>query len=481
MKNSHFFMFFCLALTGGYSKANSLLTCPKEGEVVNLEKWREDAIQTQLRGEYALVKKGLADCFPQGAPTCLKALAEYNSVKQFPHDADTAEGVFEDTGPNFGAPVRIGYGGHTVQHQYVLKSTDDLPKEFVPKKDFVKFPENILEVAEKNGWKAVGYKTRSTGGFDKPPNLSIVAIPGRDRDIYLQISPPPPKDVRSTKDESQVDKKQFSHGQDVLTIISVDKTKKPPLGELKLFKFDKEQGAYRWQTDATFTRQCIECHSTPLRLLSPRGYRVTNGGEKRLSPEEEAKITEINEMMLIEGVSWGHSKVDGRTVPRGPNLDSFPLGWAPPLSETRKEQFLRDCANKSGPSGLSYAGLDNNYFVAFKPSKFPPEINFSKLAQAMNCTQCHNNSARGVLHSKFSMQEIKFKILVDRSMPPGADLNIDERIALFNCLESEISILTPQWQAKGDWMRKEDCNLASRPVNKRPPSPTRAIVDDATK
>ena len=77
----------------------------------------------------------------------------------------------------------------------------------------------------------------------------------------------------------------------------------------------------------------------------------------------------------------------------------------------------------------------------------------------MNCYSCHNGKDQGVLTDRFSDDELRFKILVDRTMPPnGATLNVNERLALYNCLIEERDAVGSKWTEGGEWMRKISCS-----------------------
>jgi hypothetical protein len=85
-----------------------------------------------------------------------------------------------------------------------------------------------------------------------------------------------------------------------------------------------------------------------------------------------------------------------------------------------------------------------------------PQINFEKVRNAMLCETCHNNRQRYAITDDTDSATVDYKILVDQSMPLGAHqdpmesrtrngqpvdtLNLDERIALANCLQDELRI-----------------------------------------
>lgn len=434
------------------------LVCPTDKQAASLDSWRDKAISSVVSGQYSLVKNKVKECFTDKVPSCLNELIYHLDLKK------TGRVNFATTDP--------GIDENEPVEGYHLKSVSDLPSEFHAKSslsslapDSVKIPPNLFSLAKEKGWKAISYKTRSTGGFDTPPNLTLIAIPGRDKDIFLQISPKPDNNHAATND-NPVPQGDATVGQATLTIISVDKTKRPPVGQLKklLSENNINNNTYAWK-NKTDSQSCTRCHTTPLRTISPIGYRVTNGTEKRMSLEDERTVTEINDMMIGE-VSWGKAKVDGYEIKKGASASSQPYGWTPPNSTTRTESFLKTCAVNS--KYFSYDGFGGYaYSVRMKDT---PQINYEKVSRAMNCVQCHNGNVRGSLHEDFNFDEIRFKIMVDRSMPPGQQLNTDERIALVNCLRAEYSKVSAAWKKSGEWMKKDECTAmteSSRTSNSR--------------
>ncbi len=451
-------LFFGLKLYA--QNVDQKIECPTSQTKDKLEEWRNQGIALYTSGKYRLLKNSFESCFSAKIPNCLDDLFnQVNVASNAPNWVDNLPRV---------EPLTID-------------SEKDLPKEFLVKGFFggtkdglVKMPDNIIELAKKNGWEALSYKTRSTGGFDAPPNLLMVVIPGRDKDIYIQTSPHGAP--QSQNDPTPLlTKEQLAKGQNTMTIITVDKTTNPPVGQLRLltkedigFGGDRSGGdapGYRWNNRLQ-TQQCTECHSTPLRSISPIGYKVVNGAEKRMSAEDEATTTRINEMMVVNNLSWGRVRMDdGTKMKLGPNPSLRPMGWRPPGSEDRKEDQLVNCANKS--KKIRFTAFGGYSYDAVMSQN--PKIDFNKVKSAMDCTQCHNGSIRGPLNKNFSDREIAFKILVDRSMPPGAELTDDERIAVYNCLNEERfdQKLDEAWNSKGEWLKREMCSDApTRRVNR---------------
>lgn len=451
------------------SSANSTtstetLTCPTNFKADTLEDWRDKAISSVLKGNYNNVQTAMKECFSSEAPPgCMKQMEAYVDFKKNP-----------DAAYKMHQTEYMGVPDSQLVEGPLLASEKDLPPEFLKKdkngkvvEGYANFPPDILKLAKEKGWKAIGYKTRGTGGFDMAPNLSLVVIPGPQKDTYLQISPKPDKDVYRTVNEPYPESSDLSHGQGTMTIITVDKSKNPPVGQLRLLRYDQLAESYQWtkQTLATGAMaKCISCHTTPLRSISPRGYMTTNGDEKRMKPEDEETVSQINQMMLVEGLTWGKVKVGDQAYERGPDHDSQPYGWAPPGSETRSEDFIKQCANTSPRQTVR--SLDYAYNFNVQQSHDLKDITPQKISQAMNCVQCHDTSVRGFLHGQFSFEEIKFKVLVDRSMPPGQDLSMDERISLVNCLRAEYAKVSTEWRKSGDWMKTNQCTDYKKPTTK---------------
>jgi hypothetical protein len=428
-----------LAMFFGIARAN---VCPADNTGEQLKKFRDGLIVDVLAGQHGKVKSALISCFPTEVPDCLDDLRIYNQTR--------SEGVYNNS-----ATYNCS--------NFIFRGADELPSELHKKSGdeiFIHFPPNIEEIAKKKGWKVVKYKTRSSGGFDGSENLFLVAIPGSKadkRDIYLQISPQRdanPEASRNNPYPAPKDGKIFQ-GQGILTVITVDRRQWPPIGQLRKLPLDGQANAYRWN-DNLGTKECQSCHSVPLRAISPLGFgHVT--GEQPLEPEDQAVIREVNGMMNIPDLSWGTCKTSSREIPLGPEPDSFPMGWVPKNSPTRKKEYLSQCVQSAKQVEVRHIGNDWRELVYKMSDK--PKINYDNLKKAMNCYECHNGTVRGVIHSSFNNSELDFKVLVDRSMPLGMEdqLSVDERIALLSCLRTEREDLQRAWRASGDWMRKTKC------------------------
>lgn len=456
LMKSWVFLLSVIPLTVAFAQESSWDKCPPSIKGKDLVKWRKDLAAEIIKGNSKAVLDKISYCFPAAEPACFGDLSYYAKMKSNPN-------VYYDRSYTYLAPEK----------ELTLKSPKDLPKEFVNSEGNIQIPKDILELAKKNGWKTLQYKTRSTGGFDTPPNLFLLVISTPEKEIVIQTSPKP--DKNSLKENVAADpvphpqNKDFTSAQDVLTIITMDKTKKPPVGQLRLLKSitdsndytkgflgikigsTKAHKAYEWNNELR-SNDCIQCHTTPFKAVSPRGYKTVNS-EKRMSPEHEKQVDEINKI-LQQYSTWGTKTIDGTEIRLGPAIDSFPLGWAPTGSETRTEDFLKYCIKRS-PEYVTHKGFNSYTSTITKSAN--PKINYEKLARAMNCVECHNNSIRGALHENLDMAEIKFRIAGDRSMPHNIELNDDERIALITCLTLERSELQDKWRQSGEWMQKESC------------------------
>ena len=421
-----------------FVSADSEFNCPPSGTAANISAYRDTIVESILKGDYATANSSLQRCVGDLQVACLTDAQYFLNLKR-------------NSGAVTYAPEMDPPGSRPVEG-YTVKTPNDLPVPFRADNGQIKIPDNLMQTSQRNGWKTVSYKTRSTGGFDTAPNLTLIAIPGEEKDIFLQISPPPAGHLNYYNPEPEIRGGNISAGQNVLTVITVDKTKNPPVGQLRLLEKDIATGNYRWN-DKLRSRSCTECHTSPLRTISPVGYLTTNGAEQRMNPQTEQTITEINEMMTGKA-SWGAFETNtGQVIRRGPPLESQPYGWAPEGSPTRTEDYLKTCSTtQSSYSFTAFGG----YSYSGTMSSSPP-INYAKLQNAMNCAYCHNGNVRGKLHANFSFEEMVFKVLVDKSMPPGEDLNQNERMALLNCMRAEFRAVSNKWKESGEWMKSAAC------------------------
>lgn len=439
-----FLFFFLIIMLGGVEKPARAQDCPKDTTGQSLNDWRDKLITKVLAKNYQETLTNLENCFPKNIPACYGDLKYYADLKQNPND-------YPD---NF----------NLKQEELTIKSESELPSIFLPKDSEGKvipggviIPGNILEEAKKNNWPTALYKTRSTGGFDGRQNLFMVAVTTPDMDIFFQTSPQD-DDHGNLNPLPKPSNGDFTKTNGALTIITVDKKQKPPVGQLrKIYAYGSPDASgrvpYTWSNQTEDPRDCMNCHTGPLRPISPIGYKNVNKDEEKMDPVQEQQVDALNSY-LEQTVSWQKTTMNGKVIKSGPPVDNYPLGWAPPDSKTRQEDFLKTCATSQTSQYYSGRG---GYSVNINQGN-PAKINYEKLAEAMNCVACHNNERRGILHEGFSSSELKFKILVDRSMPRGGvDLNDDERLALYSCLFAEREAVKDEWRKSGDWLRRASC------------------------
>lgn len=242
--------------------------CPAPNKPKSIENWRDSLADKVVNGEVSEAQKSLESCFGtdyRKHPSCLAGVGDYINSK-----------AYSPSGPELNL---------LMSEQAIIKSPNEFPKEFLgkdledrPLNNTIMIPKNIDELAKKNGWTSLLYRTRSTGGFDIAPNLSIVAIPnlgGKNIDAYIQISPPP--NAADSQQESNVSKSAVPPhlGQNHMTIITVDKNQNPPIADLRLLIRAPNSNAYSW-SNTLKSSDCSGCHSNPLRPISPRGYDHKN-------------------------------------------------------------------------------------------------------------------------------------------------------------------------------------------------------------
>ncbi len=440
-------LFVLIFSLGSAAQSQEKLSCPpvNDSEVSgeDLKNWRESLVKDVLNKKHKQVLQQLDACFSNSLPSCLADLAEF---------AQTLSN--SDWQPQY-----------PTCDNSILSSVNDLPPELIEEvkgEKFIRFPANLEALAKAKGWKTALYKTRSSGGFDGSQLLYLLVIPGTKengmKEHYLQISPPSGVN-RPQDDPTAVARDNNPHiGLKTLTIISVDRSQKPPVGQLKRMYKEQSANLYSWSSQLE-SFGCIKCHTVPLRAISPVGFGQLNPPEIAMSKEEQDNIRAINEMMNIPDLSWGKCVSNNRVWSMGPSLHRAPTGWAPKGSPTRKKDFIENCVSTTRKN-LNFRS-EMGYFKTFSLSQdFEKKVDRDRIVKAMNCIECHDNSKRGYLHADFSTQEITFKVLVDRSMPLGFDnMSIDERMVLLNCLQEEKKELTEKgtWTNSGEWMKRRFC------------------------
>ncbi|HXH29598.1 MAG TPA: hypothetical protein VNJ01_02185 [Bacteriovoracaceae bacterium] len=394
-----------LSLALSAAHAHDAVKCPERTKA-KLEEWRDGITKLVIEAKYAEAKKAVDKCFPDEAPGCYGDLLYYLDFKSNPYQ--------------YPSPFDVERS-YPLQEQY-LKTFKDLPKELQkspPNPNYIYIPPDIKKIADQKGWKNILYQTRSTGGFDGSGYLFLFAVSTPELDIIIQPSP-------GNNDKSNL------HHRNVLTVITIDKTKDPRVGQMKRFFNEGKKGTYRWDSKVE-ADGCIECHASPYRPISPLGYGAVDNGSP-MSVEDQKTVTELNQMLGGQQIAWAKTMVNGKEVRSGPPIDSKPWGWVPEpaTAVTRKKEFLLSC-------GATAENAD-------------------QVREAMNCFGCHNNKDRNIIHDQFKQREIRFKILGDKSMPHNmTNLGDPERLALYKCLVAENNQTQDEWKNSGLWMKQMSC------------------------
>lgn len=466
-----FFIFFSTTILAQPKRTIEQLSAgPEDNSARSLKKWRfflADYL-TSFNGDSSAIKVEnkninnlINSCYQGEKPECLEDIEYFSYVKANPEDYNTSK--YEQPG----------------QDKLVIKSTDDLPNEFrIRGKDgkfipnVVTMPVNIEEIVKAKGWKSALYKTKSSGGFDGSMNLYIVAVPlgvppnEWDKVAVLQTSP---KSDHNESIEHNLGNPlpnpangDFTNANDTLTVLTLDKTRKPAQSFMRMFSQSSEHSgnsnndrvSYGWNNESVASvSTCMGCHTGPFKPISPMGHGGLAPGEEPLPDKELRRVSELNKI-LEEFVGWGTIDVNGREFRRGPAMDTQPLGWAPRNSVTRTEDWLAECAKKRRSISYDGFGSYSRTIVADQSAS----IRLDKLKDAMNCYSCHNGIQRGVLHENFNQDEIDFKVAVHKTMPRGGvELTDDENLALLACLKKEKSEVRDEWKKSGEWMKLRNC------------------------
>lgn len=421
-------------------------------------------------------------CFPKDVPQCAQRLAAYAQR--------------DDIAPS-------GSDGTLV----------DLPQKQPPAEiiDPVSgkywIPDNIEQIARDKGWTSVRYKSRHAGGFDPgTPNLLMVYVPGD------KVNPPVPFDrwlnfplpIDDDEPAASVPQKprpkfgpprreEYELPNDfpgTFTMVSQDRATadKPSNVYFQMFRRDSGSAAFS-AGGAVDLAGCVSCHPNGLRAISPLGYHVRKG-EERL-PDEDWKAVELINRKMIEGAGfkaalWGAGGTPGLRKPlyraeRGPTMGpTVPVNG---ISRTKafilggviNGQQIDGCYKRA--SSIAVRDIFGRKPGIYKDhSEFSlsetPVINADKVIAAMNCESCHANGQRWPLNqdNQSAIAQVRFKVLVDQSMPLGLHLNpfepgndtgeavdqltADERFALMNCLEAEFELEQANLEK---WLTQVDC------------------------
>jgi hypothetical protein len=457
------------------------VTCPTSADAYG--KYRDALVNYAMtEGEASVqsISNSLQSCFSnKEIPACLGDLG----TAVLPPDVDHPDPQMEQMGKSLKLPDAFYKAGQPGIH----------------------VPDNIDELAQKNHWVTVDFKTRGQGGFDESTSsLKIIEIPGKSLNPpqkvnwYIQwaLKQPPGTDPNDPVPSSKEDSKgQFA-------AIAVYHR---PDGKVTPFYYNIDDGGgleprMHGGLEATSndgchdasgddcSESCLDCHMNGLREISPKGY-YSVAGEKRLDPVRRAFVDQINEDMETETLGVDnkgnpilHKINHGYFVKGMGNTVFYTDGHGPAFGDkfaadpsliqmlgtpaTRTKDFIlgkppgTGCAFEKKSfkfaDALGRPGNGRDFQMSDKPN-----IDFKKVAAAMNCSRCHDGSARSSLDNfNTTSDTLVTKVLLDDSMPigtltttqwikgllgHGTAMNIDERIALVNCLRAEKKVQYGPW------------------------------------
>lgn len=467
-----------------------LVTRPQCAEISahgTVKLWRESLAKDLFNGSKspATVLGEISRCFPIEVPSALKRIEGY-ALKDNIAPASSG-GTFSEL-PQKRPPVEIL----------------ETPAE--PNSARYWIPDNIEEIAKNKGWTAARYKSRHAGGFDQgTPNLLMVYVPGLTYDQWLNF--PLPKD----DDEPALGQPQYSRPKfgppkreeyavrgdlpSTFTMVTQDHPVDGKPGHVYFQMFFRTPGTSTFtpRGNKNLGGECVSCHPNGLRAISPLGYTVREGeraltpGDRQLTAEDLAAIKLINNKMVEAAgnmaPTWAEGNLNGQNLPLyRPEFRGPIYGASKPINPaTRTPEFIKTCRNRNSTIDLHDIfgrgpGMVESAYIFKLSNAENPNINPQKVINAMNCESCHLSdrtsgaSKRGPLDSKTDVTQIRFKVLVDQTMPLGAHANpnedgntsdhvvdqltADERFALMNCLEAEFAdSQTPANVIK--WMTQE--------------------------
>lgn len=461
-----------------------LVLCDEVAAVGSVQSWRNDLARRLDDG--AISGKKATDeikrCFKENVPQCVSRtlnVAERDDIAPSGSDGTIA------TVPQKRPPDEI--------------------KDLVAGEGNYWIPDNIEDIAKQKGWTSVRYKSRHAGGFDSDtPNLLMVFVPG-DKvdppvtfDRWLNFPLPIDDDEPAVglpqhprpkfgppKREEYVPGNNFPR---TFTMVSQERATDTTPGTVYFQMFRRGQNETFSPGGAVGMGSCVSCHPNGLRAIAPLGYDL-RPGEERLS-DEDWKAVELINRKMVEGAgykaaSWGEgTTADGSRKPLY-RADIGPImGPAVPANGiSRTKEFImggtlngeaiKGCFNRRTTISIDdifgrAPGMYEPHFK-FKLSD-TPNINPDKVIAAMSCEGCHVKGQRWPINADTDLDQVRFKILVDQSMPLGAHMNpldsgndtnevvdrltADERFALTNCLEAEFEL---EQRKQFEWMTQVQC------------------------
>lgn len=146
---------------------------------------------------------------------------------------------------------------------------------------------------------------------------------------------------------------------------------------------------------------CINCHKSGLLSIVP--------ANSNLDSQSGQALNRINERIRSSGMSEVPFTLSDSSVPV--------LGQR----RERSDDFMRRCTEA---------------WLILGRSNQNPVVNLERIRSAMDCARCHNGSYRGRL--TIPLDPLTSSYILNGSMPPGNNLNSDERNMLNVCLKWDL-------------------------------------------
>jgi hypothetical protein len=465
----------------GSAHAQEAISCPTN--VDELNQWRRNARDQYLKSPAAkytlgsqyndesskdpILRKLLAEiqkCFGSSVPKCVQPL---NTL------VEARLGI--STTSTSGEQQRLAQINGAPPESYdlpeILKKPDMKAGEFYVPNDLLARIKNekisvpgsrVKKTRWELGWRFIRFKTGSTGGFDfgnsDTESLLLLYVPGQKFDRYIQIGAPrdaeqarldPVSGVPLPKEDAYVNEKRDDTRllPKSATMVTMVKNIDGKGSARPIFSnFNRTLSTSTFKGGPTNdVDSCISCHSNGVRTIGPLGYHFPSNG--KMLPESDRKIIEeINHAMGRYGPmrDWG-SIVDPKTgrkrINYSPEITGPPIGQEMVQGLTRNDAFLDKCSTSA--NNRSNDPFHNGEVRRFDRDPSAPPVRLDVLREAMNCADCHGGY-RPPLNRAHSESNYVFKILVEKSMPPGYvdengkdELTLNERLALISCLFAE--------------------------------------------
>jgi hypothetical protein len=331
-----------------------------------------------------------------------------------------------------------------------------------------------------------------------------IALPADEEDKSQLLSSdkvnPIPRAAIPGPEDYKVEANGGARNPKVFTIMTVKKATSDQPASIFFNLFSREGSTFTAQPPEAL-RACYSCHPNGMRAISPLGFHVNQSqatGGQMMEGDMWKRVQEMNASMNLNQKfrlpDFGKVRDAANHVHPAVNPNSFgpvygpvrPLDHKMEIGADGKKRLVYPTRTKDyivgadGQSGCANSRTSINVGDIFRRApgrdnlyvrKEGMPVDWQKVKKAMNCASCHNNQVHGALTAFTDPGTLEFKILVDQSMPVGAhqnpldqgdsahavgeQLNLNERIALVNCLEGEFK---NEYNHMGDWIKEVSCS-----------------------